>query len=131
METAAPSQGRVFVSHAGHDRAWAQRVASPSRDGRPRLPGTLPPLWNVPARSTLFTGRDDVILRLRAQLLHEKRFVVAALHGLGGVGKTMLAVEYAHRFAGDYRLVWWVNAEEPTLIRQQLAELSVRAGLTP
>ena len=82
----------------------------------PRLPGTLPPLWNVPARSALFTGRDDLIVRLRAQLLHEKRFVVSALHGLGGVGKTMLAVEYAHRFAGDYRLVWWVNAEEPTLI---------------
>jgi hypothetical protein len=122
---------RVLLEAIAGPAGPGQRAVFPSQDGMPRLPGTLPPLWNVPARSALFTGRDDLIVRLRAQLQHEKRFVVSALHGLGGVGKTMLAVEYAHRFAGDYRLVWWVNAEEPTLIEQQLAELAVRAGLTP
>jgi len=41
--------------------------------------------------------------RLRAG---EGTLVVQALYGLGGVGKTQLAIEYAHRFSADYDLVW-------------------------
>src|SRR3712207_9525158 len=64
--------------------------------------------------------------RLRAG---EGTLVVQALYGLGGVGKTQLALEYAHRFAADYDLVWWIDAEQPVLIPNQLAALASRLGL--
>src|SRR4051794_2646715 len=68
-------------------------VAFPDTAGLPRLPGSLPPVWNVPARTALFTGRDHLIVQLRERLVAERRFIVSALYGMGGVGKTTLAIE--------------------------------------
>jgi hypothetical protein len=56
--------------------------------------------------------------------------VVQALHGLGGVGKTQLAIEFAYRYADGYDLVWWINAEETGLIGEQYAALAAELGLT-
>ncbi len=57
-------------------------------------------------------------------LLPGDKAVVQALYGMGGVGKTQLAIEYAHRFAGGYDLVWWVNAKAAGQIGEQLAALA-------
>jgi hypothetical protein len=85
----------------------------------PRLPGNAPRVWNVPARNPGFTGRDQLLAELRERLLAGDRAVVQALRGMGGVGKTQLAVEYAHRFAAHYDLVWWINSEQAELIGDQ------------
>jgi len=49
---------------------------------------------------------------------------------MGGVGKTQIAAEYAHRFADSYDIVWWITAELPSLIGSQFAALADALGLS-
>jgi len=94
----------------------------------PRLPGAMPRVWNVPARNAGFTGRDGMLVAVRERLVAGHRAVVHALHGMPGVGKTQLAIEYAHRFASAYDLVWWVAAEQPERLADQIAALGAELG---
>jgi hypothetical protein len=48
---------------------------------------------------------------------------------MGGVGKTQLAAEYAHRYMSDYELIWWVPADQISLVRSSLAGLTSRLGI--
>ena len=97
----------------------------------PRFPGAIPPIWNVPARNADFTGRGATLELLRDKLAGGGRAVVVAqaLYGLGGVGKTQLALEYAHRFMADYDLVWWVPSERAEETSGALADLARKMGL--
>ena len=86
-------------------------------------------VWgSVPARNPGFTGRAKLLEEVRKQLLGGDRAVVQALHGMGGVGKTQLAIEYTHRFAAEYDLVWWIAAEQSGLIAEQFAVLAAELG---
>jgi hypothetical protein len=53
------------------------------------------------------------------------------LRGLGGIGKTQIALEYAYRYGAAYRLVWWVRAEEPETLAADYAALAVQLHLPP
>jgi len=47
---------------------------------------------------------------------------------MGGVGKTQLAAEYAHRFSSEYDLVWWIASEQAGLIGEHFAALAIALG---
>jgi transcriptional regulator with XRE-family HTH domain len=98
---------------------------------RPELEARIGRMWNVPARNPGFTGRDDLLAAVRKALLSGDRAVVQALHGMGGVGKTQLAAEYAHRLADEYDLVVWISAERAGLIGEQFAALADALGCAP
>jgi tetratricopeptide (TPR) repeat protein len=96
------------------------------------FPGQQPAIFEVPPRNPHFIGRGALLQALREQLGETKVGAVVqagTLSGLGGVGKSQLVVEYAHRYASDYDLVWWIPAEEPATISGRLAQLGRRLGL--
>ncbi|GAB7044094.1 MULTISPECIES: FxSxx-COOH system tetratricopeptide repeat protein [Catenuloplanes] len=87
--------------------------------------------WNIPPRNVAFTGRREQLAALRGHLQNMGPVVIMALHGMGGVGKSSLAVEYAHRFAEDYDIAWWIDAEQPAFVAEQLVSLGSLVGWTP
>ena len=116
---AEPARSSFIAAALGRVRA-AEVLAA--------VPGPVPRVWNVPARNPGFTGRDGLLAQVRDRLLAGGAAVVQALHGMGGVGKTQLAAEYAHRFAVGYELAWWVHAEQGGLIGDQVADLGLALG---
>jgi hypothetical protein len=88
-------------------------------------PRPVPGVFFAPAKNHSFVGRDGALDLLRQRLVTGPP--VQALSGRGGGGKTQLAVEYSHRFADMYDVVWWIDAEQPDLIADQMAVLAVRA----
>lgn len=103
----------------------------PSRHGV-RFPGDGPRVSNLPPPDPGFVDRDDLTRRVRAGLVREHapdRATAVALWGLGGVGKTALAVEYAHRYGGCYDIVWWLNAGSAVELRHGLLGLAAALGV--
>ena len=94
-------------------------------------------IWvGVPPRNKNFTGRTDILEQLRHRtagskpaVLLSKESLPRALQGLGGVGKTAVAIEYAYKYGADYDLVCWIRADQTPLIRSSLAGLAEYLGL--
>ena len=81
----------------------------------PSFPGALPAVRNIPyPRNPYFTGREELLHRLAASLRAGETVGISqpqAVSGLGGVGKTQIALEYAYRYYQDYDAVLWTRAD--------------------
>jgi len=96
-----------------------------SGTGTLRYPGNRPRIVNTPGRNLNFTGRDDDLRRLHEELGSNETAVMPPMTVLGrdGVGKTQVALEYAHRFRSEYDIVWWMNCGQAQYIDASLADL--------
>jgi hypothetical protein len=94
----------------------------------PPAAGPVRAWGDVPVRNAAFAGREAQLGAIRESLLSGRPAAARALHGMGGVGKTQLAIEYAHRFAGEYDVVWWLDSENVVLLAQQYADLALAIG---
>jgi Tetratricopeptide repeat len=94
----------------------AERVAG--------LPVSLPP------RPVVLAGREELLAELDARLAGALGGGprVVSLHGLGGAGKTSVAVEYAHRHLAEVGLAWQFPAEDPALLLAEFARLAAQLG---
>ncbi len=135
----APRQLPAAVAHfAGQaaDAGRAKPAAKPTfpaglrsaGSGDPRR-GELPDVWNLPPRNPGFIARAGELEQVRVNLAAGSVATVQAVRGMGGVGKTQAAIEYAYRHAADYELVWWIDAENPQLITSQVVALGAELGL--
>jgi tetratricopeptide (TPR) repeat protein len=89
-----------------------------------------PPFRLLP-RNPNFAGREELLRQLHAALASgAPAALTQAIRGLGGVGKTQLALEYAHRHAAEYAVVWWLRAEEPTQLASDYAALAGPLGIS-
>ncbi|NNN31229.1 tetratricopeptide repeat protein [Streptomyces sp. S3(2020)] len=98
---------------------------------RPPLPGGTgePGVRKLSRRRNLdFSGRAAQLAELRDALPADRHSVIA-MHGMGGIGKSQIALEYAYRFADAYDLVWWIDAEQSDQIPVHYTELADRLGV--
>ena len=110
---------------AVHAAVLAQEAPAPTAVAGRVLPVNLPP------RNRAFVGREDLLDELDRALDDDTpRARAIALAGLGGVGKTELAVELAHRRHRDGRAAWWVAAEDPAGTATSLADLAAAVGVS-
>jgi tetratricopeptide (TPR) repeat protein len=88
-------------------------------------------IWTVPyPRNEFFEGRETVIADLRKHLTKRRKAALAqSITGLGGIGKTQTAVEYAYRYRDQYKAVLWLNAESALGLKTSSTELATLLGL--
>jgi TIR domain len=129
------ARGALLAMVAGALAGRAKPAAAPPFPSRamsqePHFPEALPGVFRVPPRNPNFVGRDQALAALGASLAGGTA-TVHSVRGLGGVGKTQLAIEHAYDRAADYDLVFWIAAEEPGSIPDQFATLARLLGLDP
>jgi tetratricopeptide (TPR) repeat protein len=82
---------------------------------QPRFPSAPSPLWNIPyRRNPYFTDQESILTHLHDVLNADNAAALIqpqAISGLGGIGKTQIALEYAYRHRDKYQAVLWVQAD--------------------
>ncbi len=122
------SNGSVIVSHLPEDKAQQEfikkRLSFLRQQGMMSewqdfdmdgVESVVLPLHNIPyQRNSFFTNREEILKHLHDALREGKATGFSqplALSGLGGIGKTQIALEYAYRYRDEYYFILWAKAD--------------------
>ncbi len=118
-EALSPSTGTSLVGFPGRQLA--------ARRNLPAIPSTRF-VWNAPIRKTLgFFARDELLQRLERNVMPitpHSPVSVSVIIGGKGLGKSSLALEFAHRNRDKFEVVWWCRANDNTSMLSDLRELA-------
>ena len=111
-------------------RPAASEPPSLAEPSRARFAAAHKPVHLLHTQRLDLAGRDELLATMHSWLTSPGPMPrQLALHGLGGVGKTSLMREYAHRHAADYNMVFEVSADNPAARSTGFAKLAHLLGV--
>ena len=120
----------LVTASFGNPDALGRLVERSLRELAARRPGGGKGGDTLPPRNPVFTGREEMLAQVGRQL-DGGPVAVVAVRGLGGMGKSQVALEYAHRMraSGRYQVAAWVRADSPVTVAEDLAAAAPLLGL--
>ncbi len=89
-------------------------------------------VFNVPRQNPFFTGRQAILKDIEQSFKTKKKTVLTqtkAVHGLGGIGKTQIAVKFAYDHCESYEAILWVDAENNASLSKSVSDIAKRLEL--
>jgi len=121
-----------LVKRTGTDSATDMTVTA-AQSADPESPGIQTVVHNLPfAQNANFTGRENILERIESTFGQEGAVAITqpqAIHGLGGIGKTQIALEFAHQHLSQFKYVFWLGAENEATISKSLGEVAALLDL--
>jgi tetratricopeptide (TPR) repeat protein len=128
--------GVVYRALAYHQKRRelkeAKRREEQDQQKQVRAVASQPHACYLPPKNKYFTGRKEQLQSLRNQFTtrtSNRVVLTQAVAGLGGLGKTQLALEYAYEQRPRYEVVWWLRAEQENTLLEDYANLAAELGL--
>ena len=133
-----PEKGKPITTWSDRDEAFmdvAKGIRAVLENWRDAVapPTVVPGAWNIPfPRNPVFTGREDVLAQLADALKTGQPAALSqaqAISGLGGIGKTQIAIEYAYQHRREYWTVLWTRADTREALVSGYVALAALLGL--
>lgn len=122
----AKASGNARLNQSLGDMIVYQQTVLPPQAFRPAAEVVAPEgLMRIPCRTQVFVGRSRELTRIQAALSRGEGPEVCVIHGLGGIGKSALAAQWAYQHRAEHTVAWWLPADTEESIDRGLADLAV------